>query len=74
MKIKNIRVKAKKISLGVSICLDVVSIETLDLNISKTLSRHFKKVSLDDWDRDFSILSWGREICQDLKIFGVFDS
>ena len=31
------------LSLGVSICLDVVSIETLDLNISKSWSRPLRK-------------------------------
>ena len=49
------------LSLGVSICLDVVSIETLDLDTKKSQSRRpkksrqFQKVSLDD--REISILS-----------------
>jgi hypothetical protein len=47
--------------MGVSICLDVVSIETLDLGTKKKsvstveISRHQKKVSLDN--REISILS-----------------
>jgi hypothetical protein len=35
------------LSLGVSICLDMVSIETLDLDISKNLSRQVLKTGLD---------------------------
>jgi hypothetical protein len=53
--------ETNKLRLGVSICLDVISIETLDLNTEKSQSRRsrksrqFQKVSLDD--RDISILS-----------------
>ena len=46
----------RKLSLGVSICLDVVSIKTLELNIFKSqpqplrLSRQSKKVGLNCWN------------------------
>jgi hypothetical protein len=49
--------------MGVSICLDVVSIKTLDLGTKKKSASTVekistpKKVSLDDRDREISILS-----------------
>ncbi len=56
------------LGLGVSICLDVVWIETLDLDISKSWSqpsrksRRFSKVSLDEvsigLDDFYAIKSW----------------
>ncbi len=81
----------KNVSLGVSICLDVVSIKTLDLDTEKKSvstarkSRQFQKVSLDDRDREISILSRhvrkspksldrDREIRRDMTFLANLDS
>ena len=67
------------LGLGVSICLDVVSIETLDLDISKSWSRpsrksrRFSKVSLDDRDKVSTksrrSLDWSRRfLCYKISI------
>jgi hypothetical protein len=50
--------KVENQSMGVSICLDVVLIETLDLDTEKSqsqISRQFQKVSLDDQDISIEI-------------------
>jgi hypothetical protein len=55
-----------QVSLGVSICLDMVSIETLDLDTFKSQSRpsrksrRFSKVSLDTKDVLDLDLDWSR--------------
>jgi hypothetical protein len=72
--IKNIQ---SQLSMGVSICLDMVSIETLDLDIVKEWVSTVEKISTAsksysrqlrylDRDRDFSISS--RQQCLDQKV------
>ncbi len=67
----------EKLTLGVSICLGVVSIETLDLDVVKEWVLTVKKISTASksaswqsrnlgWDRDFSISS--RHQCPDQKV------
>ncbi len=64
------------LTLGVSICLDVVSIETLDLDAKKGQSRRSRKsrFSLDELsqDRNFWLRSRFFETCRDFCDFSGF--
>ncbi len=72
----NLIMTIPKLNLGVSICLDLVSIETLNLDIIKKFASTVKKIltfskSLSrqsrnlNWDQDFSISS--RHQCSEPK-------